>query len=234
MFGTKTGKLQEECMSEGENKESGPEAPPPSSAPGPWLPPRLRDRLEAADAPPPKTAGPLGGILATALVLGLAGAVFWWAGQKRAVVKKAEEAKAAAALAAAVADSITQVRMADSLRTVARADSAAAFLALPAWKQQEILTGVKGDGGSGANSDEAGKFVVDAGTYLFEEPAERAATAIKASTRMEVRVVPVEADGATSYHVYVGNFTQRGAAAHAADQLLAKGTADLARVVKLD
>lgn len=222
-------------MSEGENKESAPDSPPPAIPPGAWLPPRLRDRLESADAPPPKSSFDWSGILALLLVAGLAGAVVWWAGQKRAVVKKAEAAKVESVRLAAVAESLAQVRAADSLKTVARADSAAAFLALPAWKQQERLTGVKGDGGGpGPNLDEAGKFTIDAGTFLFEEPAQRAATAIKGGTKLEVRVVPVEADGTTSYHVYVGNFTERGAASYAADQLIAKGTAELAKVVKLN
>ena len=85
-------------------------------------------------------------------------------------------------------------------RALNGATSAAAFLALPAWKQQELLSGHKGDG-AGPNLDEAGKFVIDAGTFLFEEPAQRAAAAIKGGTRLEVRVVPVEVDGATSYIV---------------------------------
>lgn len=223
-------------MSEGENKESGPDAPPPASTPGVWLPPRLRDRLENADAPPPGGSGPLGGILAAVFILGLVGGVVWWSGQKRAVAKKAERLRVEVVRLAAEAESLAQVRAADSLRTVARADSAAVFLALPAWKQQEILSGNQSEGAGtpGASLDESGRFVIDAGTFLFEEPAQRAADAIKAGTKLEVRVVPVETDGASSYHVYVGNFTERGAAAYAADQLLEKGAAELARVVKLN
>jgi len=228
--------FQEGCMSEEENKESGSGSPPAGIPPGAWLPPRLRDRLEGADLPPPnKGKVDLSGWIAMLVVVGLAAGVFWWAGQRKQAAKRVEEARREQVRLAAVAESLAAVRTADSLRTVARADSARAFLALPAWKQAEILAGKPGgDAATGTNLDEAGKFTIDAGTFLFEEPAQEAANAIQASSNLKARVVPVEADGSTSYHVYVGDFSQRGAAAFAADRLLERGTAATARVVKLD
>jgi len=223
-------------MTDGENKESGTGSTPPTEPAKVWLPPRLRDRLEGADAPPPKTSPDLGGWIAMLLVLALGGGVVWWAMQKNATAKKAEMARVELVRQAAVAESLAQVRAADSLKQVARADSVKAFLALPAWKQAEILSGGKGDGGAtpGPSLDEAGKFAIDAGNFLFEDAAQSAAQALKATTKQEVRVVPVEADGATSYHLYVGNFSQRGAAVYAADQLLTRGSVSQAKVVKVD
>jgi len=222
-------------MSEGENKESGPPAPPPTGTPGVWLPPRLRDRLEGADLPPPnKGKADLGGWIAMLLVAALAAGVFWWAGARKEAAKRAEQARAEEARLAAVAESLAAVRTADSLRAVARADSARAFLALPAWKQAEILAGGAGASAGGANLDETGKFTIDAGTFLFEEPAQEAARALQAASKLTARVVPVEADGSTSYHVYLGDFRERGAALFAADGLLERGAAASARVVKLD
>ncbi len=232
-------------MSEGESKETKPEGSPPGTGSEPgdsappakvWLPPRLRDRLEGADEPPPKGTADIGGWIAMLLVVALAAGVVWWVGQRRKAEKVAEAKRLEEVRLAAVAESLAQVRAADSLKQVARADSAKAFLALPLWKQKMILAGTAGadGGGGGPNLDETGRFAIDAATFAFEEPAQEAAENLKAATKLSARVVPVERDGSTTYHVYLGNFTQRGAAAFAADQILERGSAPMARVVKLD
>ena len=228
-------------MSDDERKEPG---PGPTETPAAWLPPRLRDRLERGDEPPPSSSGGLLGVIGLVLILALAGAGIWWTQQRKQAEARTEARRLEAERATAVADSLARIATLDSMRTVARAESTAAFLKLPPWKQKQILAGSGGSasggdsatagGGAAENLDETGNFAVDAGTFLFEDAAQTAVNSIRAGTRLEVRAAPVEEEGSTSYHVYVGKFSQRGAAADAADQLFAKGTITQAKVVKLD
>lgn len=222
-------------MSDEQDRESGGTPPPASGTPGPWLPPRLRDRLAGADDPPPRGDSPIVGILVFVVIAAMVGGLFYWKTRQIAAEKQVDAKKAAAEAAAAVADSLDRVRVIDSLRTAARADSVQAFLALPPWKRLQMIAS-KGDTSKVAHvaAEESGHYVIDAGTFLFEEPAQAAMATIKAGTKLEVRVAPVESGGSTSYHVYVGNFRQRGEATYTANQLFEKGTLPQANVVKLD
>jgi hypothetical protein len=120
--------------------EPGPAEPQPG---GVWLPPRLRQKLEAPSSGDDfdflkRKSSPVGTIVTVAVIVAvLAGAFMVYQNNQRKV-KAAAAAKAAAERAAFVADSLAQVHMADSLAAVARADSIA-FAALPKWKQRQIL-----------------------------------------------------------------------------------------------
>lgn len=222
-------------MNDEPDRPTPPQTPKPSDPPAPaprsdvWLPPRLRDRLESASAPEPK-ASPLGPILGVVTLLIVGGLVWWMVQTNQAKAKAAAHAAqvAAAAAAAATADSLQRIHTADSLVAVARADSITAFLKLPKWKQNKIL-GIVTPGEP--DLEEKGSFVLDAGSFLFEEPANKAMAAIQGSSKLAVRVVPVTDGGNTSYHVYVGHFATRGAAQGAADNLLTKGLVNQANVV---
>ena len=224
-------------MNENDDRQSeGPPSPPPSPTPGPWLPPRLRARLEEAAEEPIKGSA-AGTIAGWSIMIALIGAVV--GGVMLIRHNEAMKAKAAAQQAekerlAAVADSIARVKTADSLRAVAVLDSTKAFQALPRWKQEVLLAKAHPDSSSTGISDEEGHFTIDGGTYLFDDAANQAMDAAKTSTKMAVRMVPVDADGNTSYHVYVGNFTHKAEAAFVANQLLQKGALPQAKVVKLE
>ena len=124
-------------MSESENQDSGTKPPPPPPRDDSRLPPRLREKLEEADEEPTQKS-PVVGWIVGLLVVVVVVAAGWWFVHDRQVKAEAERA----ARAAAVADSIAKVRTADNLVAVARADSIAAFNALPKSKQRQILAGL--------------------------------------------------------------------------------------------
>ena len=130
-------------MNQPEDKGPKPEAPGEPAAPGVWLPPRLRQKLEAPSSGDDfdflkRKTSPVGKIITVVVIVAvIAGAwMIYHNNQRKAAAAAA--AKAAAERAAVVADSLAKVRMADSLAAVARADSIA-FAALPKWKQRQIL-----------------------------------------------------------------------------------------------
>ena len=130
-------------MNQPEDKDPKPETSQEPAAGGVWLPPRLRQKLEAPSSGDDfdflkQNRSPVGTIITVAVIVAVIGGA-WWMYQNN----KHKEALAAAAKAAAVrdefvADSLAKVRMADSLAAIARADSIA-FAALPKWKQRQIL-----------------------------------------------------------------------------------------------
>jgi len=209
-----------------ENRDSGtkPPSPPPPRQDDQWLPPRLREKLDQAEEEGPRS--PIGGWIVGILIVAVVVAAGWWFVHNRQVKARAEAA-AVAARAAAVADSIAHVRTADSLVAVARADSIAAFQKLPRWKQRQIIA--RQGGAAAAALVEQGPFALDAGEFLFEDRARTEAEALKASTGLAARVT--RAGGA--FHVYLGQFDDRDAAARAAANLAAKGLVQEARVVQL-
>jgi hypothetical protein len=223
-------------MNENDDRQSeGPPSPPTPPA-RPYLPPRLRQRLEDAEAEPIKVS-PAGAIAGWAIMIALIGAVV--GGIMLIRHNEAMKAKAAADQAekerlAAVADSIARVKTADSLRVVAVLDSTKAFQALPRWKQEVLLAKAHPDSSSTAITDEEGHFAIDGGTYLFDDAANQAADAAKTATKMAVRMVPVDDNGNTTYHVYVGSFSHKAEAAFVANTLLQKGALPQAKVVKLE
>jgi len=224
-------------MNENDDRQSEGTPSPPSPPPGPWLPPRLRARLEEAELEPIK-ASPASTIIGWSVILVLIGAVVGGVMAIRhneAMKVKAAAAKAEAERLVAVADSIRQVQTADSLKAVAVADSIKAFQALPRWKQEVILAKLhpNADSLDAPPTDEEGHFVIDGGEFLFEDAANQAADAAKARTKLTIRVTPVVDGDNTSYHLYVGNFTHKAEAAFTANQLLQKGALTEANVVKL-
>jgi hypothetical protein len=215
-----------------EDRDSGTKPPPPPPDRS-SLPPRLREKLDAADAAgtmefeKKSPAGLIIGVIVAIVVI----AAGWWFINNMQVKAKAEAARAAAR-AAAVADSIAQVRMADSLAAVARADSIDAFNKLPKWKQRQIVVQQARAAGKPVPAGfdaEAGPFAIDAAEFLFEDAAKTGAEALKASTKLSARVASTGAGG--SYHVYLGQFDDRDEARRVAASLITKGLVEQARVV---
>lgn len=129
-------------MTEPEDRESKPT--PPSSG-GPYLSPRLREKLDESkggdDEDFLKPTFPTGLVVTVVLIVALAAGGWWMirAGNEKAKAEQAREARAAAAARAVeVADSLAAVHRADSLAVVARADSIA-FAKLPKSQQRRIL-----------------------------------------------------------------------------------------------
>jgi hypothetical protein len=221
-------------MADSDDRPDSTKPPEPAVPEKVWLPPRLRDRLESARAEEkydgPKES-PLVPILGFGIIALVAGGI-WWLIAANVARQKAEAAAVAAEtarVAKAEADSLAKIRMDDSLRMVARADSIKAFEALPQWKKNKIL-GISSP--DQPDLEESGSFTIDAGSFLFEDPANRLVAALQGKAK-DVRVETVTEGGSTSYHVYVGKFGVRGAAQKAADDLLTKGLAEQASVVKL-
>ena len=213
-----------------EDRDSGAKPPQPPPADTGWLPPRLRDKLEASkDQPtePPKKS-PAGLIVGLVVIVALV-IVGWWFIHNQQVKAKAEAARVAAR-EKAVADSTAAVRTADSLAVVARADSIAAFNKLPRSKQRQILIQQARAAGGTALADlekAEGPYVIDAGEFMFEDKARTEAEALKTSTKLAARVAKV---GGT-YHIYLGRFETRAPAERAAADLAAKGLVQEASVV---
>ena len=218
-------------MSEEQKSDTG--GTPPAPAPVPkYMSPRLRARLEMSDEPPPPSENPWLGYLAMAVIVAMIGGLVYWRIQKNHAEAKEAADKAAADRRLVVADSLHSLAVLDSLKAVHRADSAAAFAALPAWKRAQILAGADTSQTQTAAAEESGHFVIDAGTYLVADAAERAATALRGATKVPVKVAPDTTEG--NFHVYVGNYRVRGEAAFEAKRLFDAGKLEQANVVKLE
>ena len=118
----------------------GPEKP---AGEGAWLPPRLREKLDAPTTGDDfdflnKKSSPIGMIITVVVIVAGIGGAWWMYQNNQAKLRKVAAEKAAAERAAFVTDSLYKVHVADSLVAVARADSIA-FAALPKWKQRQIL-----------------------------------------------------------------------------------------------
>jgi len=176
-------------VTEPEDRESKPAAPKPPDSSGAWLPPRLREKIEEAEAGgggESKTAN-LVGLIVTVLVI-VAVAVGVWSlirsGHEKEKARLAAVAAAAAAERAAfVADSLATVHRADSLAAVARADSIA-FAKLPKWQQQKVL----------AEKAKKAAAATAASASAATKPAAGAATSGTAATK------PAPAAGAAARH----------------------------------
>jgi len=130
-------------MSEPQDPRANPTPPQTPSGGGAWLPPRLREKIEEAEAGGGSSgSSAVVGWIITVVVIALVGAGVWWlirSGQEKEKARLAAEAAAAAAQRAEqVADSLAVVHRADSLAAVARADSIA-FTKLPKSQQRKIL-----------------------------------------------------------------------------------------------
>ena len=172
-------------MSEEQKSDSGGTPPPPAPGVPKYMSPRLRARLEMQDEPPPPSENPWLGWLAMAVIAAMIGGLVYWRIQKNHAEAKEAADKAAAERRLVVADSLHSLAVLDSLRAVHSADSAAAFAALPAWKKAQILAGADTSQAAGA-AEESGHFVIDAGTYLFADAADRAASTLRGATKQPV------------------------------------------------
>jgi hypothetical protein len=226
-----------------------------------WLPPRLRDKLDDAadddDDDAPQKSSPAGLIIGILVVIGvLAGGWFMFQNYQAQQAEEAERIAAEqAAREQAVADSLAAIAMADSLAEVARADSIEAFNKLPRREQRRIIAAQQaaekaagggatsgsassaGSGGGSAAAEppppvETGPFALDAGQYIFEEPAQAAAEQLRTATGLEAVVAPVGSGDNQTFHVYLGKFSGRAAAEKSANELISAGTVSQARVVK--
>ena len=218
-------------MSEEQKSDSGGTPPPPPSGVPKYMSPRLRARLEMQDEPPPPTENPWLGWLAMAVIAAMIGGLVYWRIQKNHAEAKEAADKAAADRKLVVADSLHSLAVLDSLKAVHRADSAAAFAALPAWKKAQMLAGADTSQAAGA-AEENGHFVIDAGTYLFADAADKAASSLRGATKVPVKVASDSSAG--NFHVYVGNYRVRGEAAFEAKRLFEAGKLEQANVVKLE
>lgn len=228
--------------SEDQEKESAPEEQSGDYR----LPARLRDKLgeedtSGGDWEPPKRS-PVGAIITIIIILAvIAGGWLLFKNHQAQVKAEADRIAAIKAREKAVADSLAAERaLADSLAAVARADSIAAFKKLPKWKQRQVIAAQAKAEGKDTKTAlkeaaeevpmEEGPFVLDAGQYLFDGPANQAAAALKAAG-LDATVKTVGSGDNEVFHVYVGKYSTRSAAVKAANELIAKGTAPQARVV---
>jgi hypothetical protein len=215
-------------MSDPEDRESGPKPPPSEKAPEPYIPSRLREKMEEStgddDFDIPERS-PVGLIIGIAVVVVIAAVAFWFFHSQQ--VKAKAEAAARAAREKATADSIAAVHRADSLLAVHRADSIAAFQKLPRAKQHEILVAQARAKADLERSE--GPYAIDAGEFLFQDKAQEQADALKSSTHLPAQVVKRGA----SYHVYLGKFEMRSAANKAVTDLTGKGLLQEANVVSV-
>jgi hypothetical protein len=179
----------------------------------------------------------------------------------RVAAEQAREKAVADSIAAAVAyaDSVAAVARADSIaafeklprwrqrQIIAAQEKAAAQAqaAKPSGGAAAPAAGTTPAAGGGAKAPPspapatgateepqgAGPFALDAGEFLFEAPAQRAAETLKASSGLDAVVAPVGSGDNAVYHVYLGRFSSRAAAVSAANDLLGKGVVSQARVV---
>ncbi len=213
-------------MNEPEDRDPGTKPTQPPSRTEPLLSPRLREKLDNAQAKGKKSSA--GAWMFTLVIVVALVAVGWWF--VSAQQKAKAEAERAAVRAAAVADSIARVQTADSLAAVARADSIAAFNKLPKWQQRRIIVRQARAAGIVLDEEE-GPFALDTGGFLFEDRAQERAEELKASTNLTARVARAGADG--SYHVYLGRFESRADAEKAGGNLAARALVEQARVVPI-
>lgn len=225
-----------------------------------WLPPRLRAKLDEApdddDDDVPQKSSPIGLIITVLVFIGvIAGGWFFW--QNYQAQQEAEAERIAAERAKVVADSLAAIARADSIAEAARQDSIDAFNALPRREQRRIIAeqeararaaaggGSATSAGSGSGSGaspapaepppapvESGPFALDAGQFLFEDAAQRAAGELGAATGLEAVVRPVGSGDNQTFHVYLGNFSGRAAAERKANELMSSGAVTQARVVR--
>jgi hypothetical protein len=184
-----------------DDKDPKPPAPEEPATGGVWLPPRLRQKLEAPSSGDDfdflkRKSSPVGTIITVAVVaVVLVGAVLVYQGNQRKAAAAAA-AKAAEERAVVVADSLAKVRMADSLAAVARADSLA-FAALPKWKQRQILAerAKKEAAASGATAAASGSGGAAAGGAAAGGAAAGGAAAGGAAAGAQAEAAPPEEAG---------------------------------------
>ena len=214
-------------MSDEQKSDTGGTPPPPASTK--YMSPRLRARLEQVDEPPPPSENPWLGWIAMLVIAAMIGGLVFWRMQKNKAEAADAAKQAAATRAAEVADSLARLATLDSLKAITRADSAAAFAKLPAWKKAQILAGAD-TSQAAAGTEESGHFVIDAGSFLFADAAEKAAGTLRGATKVPVKVDSTEGE----FHVYVGNYKVRGEAAFEAKRLFEAGKLEQANVKKLE
>ena len=215
-------------MTEPEDRESKPAAPKPPDSSGAWLPPRLREKIEEAEAGgggESKTAN-LVGLIVTVLVI-VAVAVGVWSlirsGHEKEKARLAAAAAAAAAERAAfVADSLATVHRADSLAAVARADSIS-FAKLPKWQQRKILAEKAKKAAAATATSAATKPAPTAGAA---RPAANATTATRHASKAadSSAAEPAAPQEKGPFGVDAGQFIDQAQATQVADDLKTKAS----------
>lgn len=236
-------------MSDPNHGDTNPDEPRSESPsqPGPWLPPRLREKLESPEASAddwkPKTGSPVPAIVTIAVVLVAAvGGFLWWrsASQKDHGGKNAT-AQAAPSPPPARMDSLAMAR-ADS---TARANSAstttasssptttgAAAAATPA-KTTPAKTTPKEPVANAAPASApspAKGFGIVVGSYVFEEKAQSELTRLQGVTGLSGRVSPSATSG---FNVILGKFATKTAAERKATAFVDSSLVDQAQVIAL-
>lgn len=203
--------------------DKGKESAPPG-APGPYLSPKLREKIMAAESagesewkPKPPSRRPL--IVTIVVVVVVAAGVFLVLRASNQAKHKAQaKARADSLAAAAAAESSLAAARRDSVRAAAAAESTA-IAARKAAVEAAARAG--------------GPFGIQAGTYLDEGRANREKERLGPSTGLAARVVPATEGGSTVYHVVLGSFDNRTKAEQKGLDLLGRNLVSQALVVPL-
>lgn len=226
--------------------------------PSPYISPKLREKLEGPESGEPtgsRWSGITGWILVI-VVFGALGGGLWALYQSNLT---RDRAKAEAARRAAAADSARVAARADSMRAVA--DSAAKLVAQTpgaktgsssgsapvagsaAGARPPAISGAASGGspkpaattapGATAAPRAPSQYGIDVGTYLSEDRARELQSELATSTGLSGKVVSKDEGGTTVYHLVLGSFGSKAAAAAKADELSSKGLITEARVVPI-
>jgi cell division protein FtsN len=211
--------------------------PPRETTPGAYLPPKLREKLEAADEGgdwEPKGSSPLPWIVLGVLVLAGGAWGFMALRSNAAKRKAAEEAR----VAQARADSLAAAATAESLLALMRETTAAAS-PRPAARAGAAAASTPAAGASGGDpgaeppTAPSGPYGLAVATYLFEDRAETERERLAASTGLPARIVSATEGGATVYRLILGSFDSRASAERKAAELTGQNLVREAKVVPL-
>jgi len=222
------------------NPEDKKSSKPPGDVPSGYVSPKLRSKMNLDDDEPDEGSGSkAANVIALVMLVAIVvlGTIFWTSLQRskaEAKVKATQAAKLAAETART--DSLAKAYQ-DSI-FAARADSTAkAEAKKPKPKPGTTPTATANPGGQptapAAPPPPPTKFGIDVGSFLSQDRANAEQGKLQTSTSLPARVVPTSEDGGTSYHVVIGEFTNRKDAEKKANDLIVAQTIREAKVTKL-